>query len=75
LITREITQASTSTTWGHFGCIFTPLKIAQRDFGVRFMCVKWRLDNGPCVTSVAKNKIRANMRMVMAMAMCGFMRG
>ena len=36
---------------------------------------QWTLDNGPCVTSVAKKKIRANMRMVMAMAMCGFMRG
>jgi hypothetical protein len=43
-----------------------PLQIAQRDFGVRFY--------GPCVTSVAKKKIRATMRMVVAMAMCGFMR-
>jgi hypothetical protein len=36
----------------------------------------WQL--GPCVTltSVAeKKKKRATMRMVMAMAMCGFMRG
>jgi hypothetical protein len=34
------------------------------------------MDNGPCVTSVAK-KIRATMLMVMAMTMtmCGFMRG
>jgi hypothetical protein len=26
----------------------------------------------PCVTSVAKSKIRATMHMAMAMAMCGF---
>jgi hypothetical protein len=33
------------------------------------------INNGPGVTSVAKKKIRATMRMVMAMAMCGIMRG
>jgi hypothetical protein len=39
------------------------------------LCVQWTLDNGTFVTSVAKTKILATMRMVMAMVMCGFMRG
>jgi hypothetical protein len=30
-ITREITRAGTSTTWGHFGCIFK----ASSQFGLR----------------------------------------
>jgi hypothetical protein len=51
-----------------------PLRNTQREFGGRFMCINWTLDNGPCVTLVAKKK-RATTRMVMAMAMCGFMRG
>jgi hypothetical protein len=38
------------------------------------MCVYWTLNNRPGVTSVAK-KIRVTMRMAMAMAMRGFMRG
>jgi hypothetical protein len=28
-ITREISQASTSTTRGHFGCIFTAIAVAD----------------------------------------------
>ena len=44
-----------------------PLQNAQREFGWRFICVYQTPNNGPCVTSVAKNKIRATMRMVMAM--------
>ena len=35
------------------------------------------MNNGPCVTSVAKKKIQVAIRMAMAMAMamCGFMSG
>jgi hypothetical protein len=52
-----------------------PLQIAQREFGGRFICVSWTLNNVPGVTSVAKKKIRVKMRMEMAMAMRGLMRG
>jgi hypothetical protein len=40
VISREISQASASTVRAHFGCIFKAIAdIAQRDFGVCFMCV------------------------------------
>jgi hypothetical protein len=60
----------------HFGCIFKylasskPLQIAQRDFGVCVLCAY----NGHLCDLGGEKQIRATMRMVMAMAMCGFMR-
>jgi hypothetical protein len=65
---------------GHFGCI---LKATEEyttgvwwawAVGVLYT-YNGLLNNGPCVTSVAGKKKRATMRMVIAMAMCGFMRG
>ena len=44
-----------------------PLQIAQREFGMRFMCVYWALNNGPGVASVAGKQIRATIYMAMVM--------
>jgi hypothetical protein len=78
MIIHEITRAGTSATWGHFGCIFkATAECAMRN--VTLVCVLCA-DNGHLTMAFmcdlgGEKKNRATMRMVMAMAMCEFMRG
>ena len=63
---------------GRFGCIFKAT--AGYKMGVRWAfhmrMHNVHLNNGPCVTSVAKkSQSRITMLMAMAMATCGFIRG
>ena len=74
-ITREIREASSPTMRGHFGCIFKGTEEYTTGvwwaFYMRIMCTK----QCPLCDLGGEKKIRATLRMVMAMAMCGFMRG
>ena len=45
---------SVPTMCGYFVVSSWPLRNTQQEYGACFVCAKWAVDNGPCVTSVAK---------------------
>ena len=75
MISREISQASASTVRAHFGCIFTATADSATEVWFVFYVRILKFDNGHGVTSVTQKNIRITMRMTLAMAMRGFMRG
>ena len=75
MITREIRQASSPTMRGHFDCIFKDTEEHTTGVWWAFYMRIMGTCQWPLCDLGGEKKIRATLRMVMAMAMCGFMRG